>query len=573
MKKFLIGVVAGCILAGLTGIVMVLALARLGDTKPTVENESTLILDLQGGVPERSQVELPFPALQSKSPATVQQMWALLRNAADDPKIEAAVLMPRGVSMGWGKMQEIRDGLLKFKESGKPLIAYLRNPGAREYYLATAADKVYFAREDFLNLKGLRIEAMYLKGTLDKLGVKVEIEHAGKYKDAGDMFSKSEMSPATREVLDSVLDELYAHLLTVIAESRDLSVDAVRGHLDDGPFLASQALEIGLIDGLNYEDEMYELLRTELGHEKLRKVGYRTYLAATSDTSSEGRERIAVVVGSGSIYGGSGGGGWGEEQAIWSRSFSKVLRRVRDDESIKAVILRVDSPGGDAIASDEILREVRLLSEKKPMVISMSDVAASGGYYIAMTGDPVVAYPYTVTGSIGVIYGKVNLRGFYDKIGVQKQILKRGRFADIDSDYTPLNSETRAKLKEGIDAVYDSFLGVVSEGRDRPLEEIEPLAEGRVWLGVQAKENGLVDELGGLDRAIALVKQKAEIPEERKVQLVSYPRPKTFWEILMQENAGSLIEAAVHELRGGVSIPKLPEPGMWRLMPYQIDVE
>jgi len=573
MKKFLIGLVAGAVLAVLTGVILLFALARAGASVPEVRKHSVLVLNVQGPAPERAPMAIPFPGLQKQAPLTLQQIRNTLAAAAEDSRIEAAVLFPRGVEAGWGKMQEIRSGLLGFKKSGKPLVAYLRNPSAREYYLATAADRIYMSREDFLNLKGLRIEAMYLRDTLDKLGIEVEIESAGKYKDAGDTLSRTSMSPETREVLNSLLDELYSHLLETIAESRGQSVERVRETMDDGPFLAKQAVDAGLADGLLYEDEIFEQLKAELGRDELPRITHRAYSAATapSPLSSRG-SKIAMIVGSGSILPGSGGGGLGDEEGIWARTFIRVLRQVKDDDSVKGVILRIDSPGGDAIASDEILREVRLLRQEKPMVVSMSDTAASGGYYMAMTGDPIIAYPNTFTGSIGVIYGKLVLKGLYDKIGLRKEILTRGRYAAIDSDYTPMTEAARAKLREGIDAIYEGFLDRVAEGRNREREEIEPLAEGRVWLGVQAHRNGLVDELGGLDRAIEIVKEKAGIAAEETVQVVTFPRQRSFWEYLMDQNGSSLLSSTMRKLMGGSTFSALKDGGILKIMPYQLEV-
>ena len=573
MKKFLIGLVAGVLLAFLTGFILVFALIRVGEPAPSVQAGSTLVISLHGEAPERPPFQLPLPALESRSPATVLELWAMLERAATDPKIQAVALFPRGVEIGWGKMQEIRDGLLKFKKSGKPLVAYLRNPGTREYYLATAADAIYMSREDLLDLKGLRVEAMYLRDTLNKLGVEVEIEHAGKYKDAGDMLTRTSMSPETREVMNSILDEVYSYLTQTIAESRDRTPEEVRALLDEGPFLAADAVKAGLVDKLVYEDEMFDLLKERLGQKEIHKLSHHRYLKAAGKTEGQ---RIAFVVGSGSIIAGSSSGGFGEDEALWSRDFIRTLRDVRKDDGIKGVILRIDSPGGDAIASDEILREVRLLHEKKPMVISMSDMAASGGYYIAMTGDPVLAYRNTYTGSIGVLFGKVNLRGLYDKIGVRKEILTRGRFAAIDSDYQPLNKEGRAKLREGINSVYDGFLRVVSEGRNKQRGEIEPLAQGRVWLGIQAERNGLVDELGGLDRAVALIKEKAGIGAGEHVRLIPYPKKRSFWEYLMNQGADTLtMEGELTHLSKLVNGPDLrlfQHGNLLRLMPYSIDV-
>jgi len=576
MKKFLIGLVTGLVLAGLFAVVaVILAVAALSTAghKPAIPENSTLVFNLRGAVPEAPPMRVPIPILEAQTPPTVREIWQMLRDAASDQRISAVIFMPRNVGVGWGKLQEIRDSLLQFKKSGKPLVAYLKRPGTREYYLATAADHIYMSREDMLDVKGLRAESVFLRGTLNKLGVQVEIEHAGKYKDAGDMFVRESMSPETREVLNTILDELYAHLLTMFSKARGQTVEQIRTTLDDGPFLAVKARQAGLVDDLIYEDEMFERLRTRLGQDKLRKTSYRSYIESSSAADgSSGKNRVALLVASGTIVSGSGGGAFEDEGLIRSGSFIRLLRKVSEDQSIRAVILRIDSPGGDAIASDEILREVRLLSGKKPMVVSMSDVAASGGYYIAMSGDPVVAYPNTFTGSIGVIYGKLNLRGLYDKLGIRKQYLTRGRFADIDSDYRPLSGPARAKLREGINATYQSFLARVAEGRKRPVDQVQPLAQGRVWLGVQARRNGLVDELGGLDRAIALVKQRAGIPEQETVSLVSYPPQRNLLDYLLEKNDESLVDAGLREMSAGFDLRVLKEGGVLRLMPYTIDV-
>lgn len=574
MKKFLIGLAAGFVLAGLTLVALLFAALRVAAPQAVVPDDSILVIGLEGDLPERPPMTLPFPALEGRVAVTLQDLWLSLAEAAADPRIRAVVLQPAGVSAGWGKLQEIHGSLVRFKESGKPLVAYLRNPGTREYYLATAADRIVMAPEDYLNLKGLRIEAMYLKGTLDKLGVDVEFEHAGRYKDAGDMFARDSMSPETREVLNSILDSVFAHLIETVAAGRKRTEDQIRAAIDQGPFLAVKARDLGLVDELTYEDRMFDRLKSDLGLEEIRRVSHRAYSQAVLKRRlSSPDPSIALVVGSGTILGGSGGDGLGDQDVVWSRDFVRLLGQVRDDSKVKGVILRIDSPGGDAIASDEILHEVRRLSEKKPLVISMSDVAASGGYYIAMTGDPVVAYPNTLTGSIGVIYGKANLRGLYDKLGIKKEVLSRGRFADIDSDYKALSPEGRAKLRESIDAIYRGFLTRVAEGRKLDVTKVEPLAEGRVWLGGQAHGNGLVDELGGLDVAVDLVKRKAGIAAGQRIRLITYPAQKSFWTYLLEQGADSAVAARLREVFGGFDPRLLRATGVLRLMPYRLAIQ
>ena len=241
-----------------------------------------------------------------------------------------------------------------------------------------------------------------------------------------------------------------------------------------------------------------------------------------------------------------------------------------NDSTIKGAIVRIDSPGGEVTASDEIWREMKLLDQKKPVVISMSDTAASGGYYIAMTGDPVLAYAGTLTGSIGVVFGKPDLHGLYDKLGITKDTLQRGRFADIDSDYKEMDAAELAKLREGIDESYKEFVTKVAQARHRPFEQIEPMAQGRVWLGSQAKANGLVDELGGLDRAVELVKQKAKIGAGEKVTLVPYPARRSILDLLLSRSAEGVAEAKLRSLLGGLDARIWMKGGYLRMMPYTI---
>lgn len=571
MKKFLLGILVGLALSALLVFGLALAALSAGERPPAVRDGSTLVVALSGEIPERAPVPIPLPALEARRPLTVHQVWDLMRKAAADKRIRAVVLFPEDLDVGWGSLQEIRHALTEFRKSGKPLYAYLRGPGAREYYLATAAERISMSREDLLDVKGLRAEVMFLKGTLEKLGVEFEIEHAGRYKDAGDMFTRSSMRPETREVLDSILDQLFADFLRAVSEGRSLEASKVRALIDEGPFLAAQAKARGLVDALEFEEEFFDRLKEKLGQEEIRKLSCRDYVRVPAGALGlEGGPRIALVVAEGTII--RGDDGLEQEGLLASRSFGRLLGEIREDERIKGVILRINSPGGDAIASDEILREARRLAEKKPLVVSMSDSAASGGYFIAMTGSPVLAYAHTFTGSIGVLYGKVNLRGLYDKLGIRKELLTRGRFADLDSDYKPLSAAGREKLREGVEAIYTSFLQVVAEGRRRPIEEIRPLAEGRVWLGAQARERGLVDELGGLDRAIELVKERAGIAAAEKIRLVTYPRRRSLLEYLFRSGQEAAVLREVRHRLQGLNVRPLLRGGYLALPPYLVEV-
>jgi protease IV len=575
MKKFLLGVLVGFVFFGLASIILLVAMVRLTARPATISSGSVLVYKLEGSVPESPQLEIPLPFFENRSPLTVRDHWETLRKAAADPRIRAILFMPQGVDAGWAKLEELRADLEAFKKSGKPVYAYLRTPRARDYYIATAADRIFMAPEDFLDVKGLRAELTYLKGTLDKIGVQIEIEHVGKFKDAGDMFTRKSATPETLQVMNSVLDDLYGQLTSRLATARKKSPEQIRATIDQGPFTSKQALEAGLIDALRYEDQVIGDLKGVLKLNDIPKVFPRDYLKIPPESVGvETGSRVALLVAEGDIIRGDSDSSLGAEGFVTSAGMTKLLQRVGSDSGIRGVIVRIDSPGGDGFASDEIWREMVLLSKKKPLVISMSDMAASGGYYMAMTGDPILAYPGTFTGSIGVFYGKADLHGLYDKLGVQKEILTRGKFADIDSDYVPLSDAARQKLQSSIGEFYRTFVDRVAQGRHLDASQIEPIAQGRVWLGSQAKANGLIDQFGGLDRAIDVLRQKAGIAANDKVRLVAYPpRRNIFDEFFSRQAAASMPESKLLSLVRRFSTRTWREGGILKLMPYTIEIK
>jgi protease-4 len=572
MAKFLLGLFAGVALVVLGIGLFVWLLLRFESRPPGIADNSVLALRLEGDIPEKAPLELPALFGQGGPGLTIANVWMALRKAAADPRIKAVLLEPEGLSIGWARLEEIRADVERFRKSGKPVVAYLREPGAREYYVALAADRIYLGPAEPLMLKGLRAESISFKGTLDNIGVSVEVEHAGKYKDFGDMFTRADMSPETREVLNSVVDDLYGNLVARIAEARKKSLEEVRDIIDRGPFTAAQALQAGLVDELRFEDEVWTAMSSRLGGAP-KKVSIGAYAGVPAGSVGlQGKSRIALVVAEGDIVRGDSNDSGSGETTLTSYGFDKVLSRVANDSGVKGAIVRIDSPGGEVTASDEIWRQMNLLSKKKPTVISMSDVAASGGYYMAMTGDPIVAYPGTLTGSIGVVYGKPNLHGLYDKLGVTQNSIERGKHADIDSDYTPLSPEERAILRQGIDESYRDFVAKVAAARHRKFDDIEPLAQGRVWLGSQAAARGLVDQLGGLDAALDLVKKKAGIPAGERVTVEAYPEPTSILDLLMRRSSPQdLLQARLASLFGGMPFHAWMKGGYLRLMPYWVD--
>jgi protease-4 len=574
MGKFLLGLATGLVLVFLTVVLLIVAALRFREKAPTIADNSVLVLRLQGEIPEKPPVELP-PFFGGDGPRlTVSGVWMTLKKAAADSNIKAIVLEPEDLAGGWAKLEEMRSDVEQFRKSGKPVYAYLRSPGGREFYVASAADRIYLGPSDQLMLKGLRAELMYFKKSLDKLGVTVDVEHAGKYKDFGDMFTRSDMSPETREVIGSVVDGLYAEIVGHIAAGRKKSPDDVRTIIDQGPFTATQAQKAGLVDALQFEDEMWSELKDKLHGGDPHHVALDEYLKVPLESVGlQGKSRIAMLVAQGDIVRGGPNDNGADESDLTSYGFDKLVRKVRDDSAIKGVVLRIDSPGGEVVASDEMWRELNLLSKKKPVVISMSDVAASGGYFMAMTGDPIVAYPATETGSIGVVFGKPDLHGLYDLLGITKDAMERGKHAGIDSDYKELTPDERQMLRDGIDESYRDFVGKVAAARHRKFEEIEPLAQGRVWLGNQAKGNGLVDELGGLDTAIDMVKAKAKIPASEHVNVVMYPGRRSIIDMLMHRSTDDALESKLAQIFGPVPFHAWMKGGMLRVMPFWLTVK
>lgn len=573
MWKFLLGVLIGIIVAVLGIFIIFLAVGRLFSSKPpSVAGNSALVLSLRGDVPEAAPVDIELPFLQQQASPTVRDIWTSLHQAATDNRIKALVLEPRGVDVGWARLQELRQEIVEFRRSGKPVYAYLQSPGSREYYLASAADRIFLSPSDMLDVKGFLLEGLYFKDGLDKLGIQFQVDHIGRYKDAGDILTRNNMSPETREVLGQILDQLYGDFCSTVAQGRKKSADEIKTLIDNGPFTAEQAKAAGLVDQLAYNEELYSELTKKTNSSKLNRLDIRTYFRAAPGQG----DRIAVLVGDGEIVQGDPSSGFGGQTEIADRPFIKLIRQVRNDSAVRGVILRLNSPGGDALASDVLLHELKLLSAAKPTVVSMSDVAASGGYYMAMTGDPVIAYSNTITGSIGVLYARPVVHDLLDKLGIRAELLSRGKLADMESVSQPLSDAARQKLHESIQTTYRIFVSKVATARKRAYDQIDPLAQGRVWMGSQARQNGLVDQIGGLDQAVSMVRQKAHLPPTGDTNLVMFPPRRSLLEILANSTPETLSDAAA-ESKVRRMFPYLPsrvllKGGMLKILPYQLNI-
>lgn len=515
---------------------------------PQVPDGGTLVLRAGGDLQET----MPDDVLQqvlNRDAATIRGVIESLRKAKRDPRITNVLLLPTPIaSPYWGKVQELREAVLDFRRSGKRVFAFLEYAGDREYYLASAADRVFLLPTSPLDLTGVASYEVFLRGALDKIGAAPDFLSVGKYKTAVNQFTETGFTPEHREMSESLNRDMYDQLVRGIAESRKQSEAAVRALLDDGPFTPQEAVRRGLVDELAYDDQLDDRLRElRLATGEMRRIEGDDYQrVAPESVGIRPASRIAVLYAAGTIVSGRSGYDTGNGAVVGSDTLVEQIRRVRDDESIRAIVLRVDSPGGSSIASDVIWRELMITRDQnpdRPLIASMSDLAASGGYYISMPAQVIVAQPATLTGSIGVFMGKFALAGTAAKVGLTTETVISGRNADIYSPFERFTPEQRAKLTGYMQGFYDNFVEKAATSRKTTPERIDAVAQGRVWTGRQAQQQGLVDTLGGLDVAVAIAKQRAGIPEDEDVELVNFPPRRTFYEALAAQLGGSAMAA------------------------------
>lgn len=585
------GVLLGCFL--LMVLVVALFISALRNSGPTIHDNSVLVLNVKGGMPDYV-TEDPFArALGAEDNSLTNLLWQI-RKAKADKRIKAVLLDIDFSSAGWGQADEIRDAIADFRSSGKPIYAYMLVGSNKEYYIATACDRVYMSPSGNLFTFGLAAEAMFVRGSLDKLGIYPDIFKIGKYKNAPDMFTEKQMTDAQREVINSMLDDIYGRLVSKIAETRKKSADEVRAIIDNAPYTASQAKETGLIDDVKYRDEVEAELKKRLGYkddERLQLVKGSEYREIKPESLDLNKgEKVAIIYASGTIGLGSSDDSPFGEQSVGSDTMVKALNSARDDKSIKAIVIRVDSPGGSAFASDEIWHAIENAKTKKPVVVSMGDVAASGGYYIACNANRIIAQPSTITGSIGIFAGKPVMKGFYDWLGISNEYVMRGKNAGMFRETEQFSADERAKFQDIISrAYYDQFVPKVAKGRNKSVEEVDSLGQGRVWMGSQAKERGLVDEFGGLEHAIGIAKQLANLPADKDVRRVILPYPRTFFEKLFNQKSDdeaaklklqqqrAIFEALPEDMRRAFQyaamLDKMKQGDALAIMPYEVRIK
>ncbi|MFM9905230.1 MAG: signal peptide peptidase SppA [Pyrinomonadaceae bacterium] len=590
-KVFLLlgGILLALIIVSIIGIVF--AARNMG--KPDVTENSVLILSLSGELPDYVAEEPVAKAFGIKQRQSFTSLLTQLRKAKVDNRISAVLLNIDFPGIGWGKADEFRDAVKDFKASGKPVYAYMEIGTNREYYLATAADKIFLPPSGDIYINGFAAEAMFYKGSLDKLGIEADVIQIGpKYKNAPDQYTKKEMGDGQREVINALLDEYFSRFTNAIAEARKKSVDDVKAMVDNAPYNARKAKELGLIDDAFYPEQVDDELKSRLGYAadaKLRTIRGGEYREIPSDSLGLNKgEKVAVIYASGAINIGRSSNGPLNGEMVGSDTIVNAVNDAAEDKSIRAIVLRVDSPGGSALASDLMWHAIENAKAKKPVVVSMADVAASGGYYIACNAHKIVAEPSTVTGSIGMFLGKPVIKGFYDWLGVNNEYVMRGKNAGIFRETEKFTPEERAKMTELANNVYyDNFVPKVAAGRKKSAEEVNTLGQGRVWTGTQAKGNGLVDEFGGLEKAISIAKELANLPDETDVKRVVFPAPRPFFETLFgddpsaqtkeQQAQAALIESLPADIRRSFRYAALFDQ-MQRgqamlLMPFELEIK
>ena len=554
-----------------------------------VKDNTVLHIQLDKPIVDRGpdeHISVDFGPFRSQSALGLNQILENIDKAKNDDKITGVFLDLSFIQAGFGTVEEIRNALLDFKESGKWIISYSEIYSQKAYYLASVSDEIYVYPEGIIDFRGLRTTLAFLKGTMEKLDIEPQVIRGSnnKFKSAVEPFIMEEMSQANRMQTEAWLGSMWEHMVKGISESRSISTDELMRIADNYEVqTAEDAVALGMASSIKYYDEVIDILKfkTETDEEDdINSVSMTKYLKAPDNSSNNGvpfykKDAIAVIYASGNIISGEG-----DNETIGSEKFAKSIRSARRDSSIKAIVLRVNSPGGSALASDVIWREVILAKAEKPVVVSMGDVAASGGYYISAAANEIFAMPTTVTGSIGVFGIIPNMKGFFnDKLGMTFDGVKTGEFADFGEVTRPLTDAEYNILQTSVDRTYDEFITIVSEGRDIEKQEVDDIGQGRVWSGVNAIDLNLVDKFGGLNAAIDRAAELAEIDDYR---IKNLPKRKDPFQQLMEDLTGQAYSNVLvsymgddpellKRLKEAKSVKELR--GVQALMPYAIIIE
>lgn len=517
------------------GLMMLTALFSSGDDVKVKEG-SWLVLDVYGEIPSYDPPESIVSSVIDTDGETLDRMLTNLEKAAADTRIAGVVMKVSSVnSLGLASLGELREAVRRVRDAGKPVIAFSDGLDRNSLYLASACDSIFMPDVADVIFTGYGLVDMFAKGTLEKLGVHENLHKIRDYKTAAEMMQRDSMSPEAKEMAQWLMKDLWDVQLGAIARDRAVPMDSMTAYMDHALFQAAQAAEAGFIDGVRYWDELEENLGDGEDLETISSDDYAEVSRASAGL--KGKKRIAVVHAQGMIGGRRSRIDPSLGALIGHESVVRDLRAAADDDRVGAVIFRVDSRGGDALTSELISREVGKIAAEKPVIVSMGDVAASGGYAISYRATKIVADSLTITGSIGSIYGKINLAGLWNKLGVTFDWVTMGSNALLWSGVTDFDEKQWKRVEEHHDASFQRWLVNISEARDIPVDELLPLTEGRVWTGRQAKDRGLIDDVGGYARAIDIAKEEADIPLDEEVTFVHYPRRRGLYELLTSGDA------------------------------------
>ena len=538
------GVFIALFIVGVISIITLIGVvASSGKQAYVPQKNSVLEINLNGAMSDRV-VENPFASIFGENETQQLSMIDIIsaiEKAKENKNIKGIYLKGGALSSGPSSIDAIRNALIDFKESGKFIIAYAGNYSQSAYYLSSVADKIILNPAGSVDLHGLAAVPMYYTGLLEKLGIKMEIFKVGTFKSAVEPFILDKMSDANREQTKSYMGSLWNNIAANIAANRNLNIDDLNNFIDKGLVLkeSEYLLNIGLVDTLLYSTDASDYIKELVGIEKKKdlKIASVSNMNLLPETKNKAKDEIAILFAEGEITSSTGGGVFNTESIISEKEYVKELRKLKDNEDIKAVVFRVNSPGGSAYISEQIWKEVVELKKVKPIIVSMGDYAASGGYYISCGADWIVAEPTTLTGSIGIFGMIPTTEGLMNKVGLTTDVEKTNKYADFGNLTRSLNVDEKTLLQSYIENGYDSFITRCADGRNKSKEAIDSIGQGRVWTGEQALKIGLVDELGGLDKAIEIAAQKADL---EKFTTKHYPAQKDFFTLLMEESIGEI---------------------------------
>jgi protease-4 len=581
--KFTLAATLGVLIASIVSMFIffgiIFAMIGSGESVTVLKPNSVYRLDLTGTLEERK-ADNPFEFLAGKtgfgSGTTIglDEILANIRKAKNNDNIVGIYLNCGSLSAGYASVKEIRDALLDFKESGKFIVAYADAYTQKMYYLASVADQVILNPIGSVGFHGISSTTMFFKNMLDNIGIEMQIVKVGEFKSAVEPFTETRMSAANREQVNVYVHSIWNNLLSEVSASRNISVEQLNAIADEMLDFreAQKALNYRMIDQLMYQSQIEDYIKTLVENAEKNKPHYVRHAAMNNVPTNErfNKTKLAVIYAVGGID-------MSQEEGIVSRRLVRTINQVAKDDNVKAVVLRINSPGGSAFGSEQIWHALTELREKKPLIVSMGDLAASGGYYIAVAGDKIVAQPNTLTGSIGV-YGQIpNLAGLSKKIGLNFDVVKTNRMSDgVITGYRAFTPEERAIMQHFVNQTYELFVQRCADGREMTVEQIKAVAEGRVWTGESALELGLVDELGGLDRAIALAAEKAEL---ESFAIVEYPEKEDFMAILLRGLSGDDLESRFLRSKLGSQYETFKYisnfenmNGIFALMPFGVEI-